>query len=187
MSGHHRLAAAFICACALWSAGFVAPDFSLFTDPARRFSVEFPKDWAWTIVAGSGEPLVMLVHPRKEAAVIVEHFRLKQPLAQNEITDLFAQIESDVLKENQPRAEDVVAKATTQSGKKIVVIDYSRPGIGERERVRQYSFPVMRDLYRITCMALASQFKKYEVAFGDVAESLKTAGELGPARAPQVE
>src|SRR6185436_7566514 len=116
--------------------------FKLFTDPGGRFSVEFPSDWEWTIVSPSGEPLVTLVQPKKEAAVVVERFRLTQSLAQDQITDVFVQIETDVLKENQPKITDVAAKIVTQGGKKVVVIDYSRPGLGERERVRQYSFPV---------------------------------------------
>lgn len=155
----------------------------LFTDPGARFSIEFPKDWRWMIVAGSGEALVTFVQPKNEAAIVVERFRMKQPLAQNEVTDLFGQIEIDVLKENQPKASDVAAKVLTQAGKRIALIDYTRPGLGERERVRQYSFPVRQDLYRVTCMALASQFSRYEATFQSAAESLKSAGELpkGPA------
>jgi hypothetical protein len=162
--------------------------FLLFTDPGRRFSIEFPKDWRWTIVAGSGEALVTFVHPKSDAAIVVERFRMKQALAQNEVTDLFGQIESDVLKENQPKASDIAAKVLTQAGKRLVLIDYTRPGLGERERVRQYSFPVRQDLYRVTCMALASQFAKHEATFQFAAESIKAAGELDkgtpPAPAP---
>jgi hypothetical protein len=157
--------------------------FKLFTDPGGRFSVEFPNDWEWTMVSGSGEPLVAFVQPKKEAAVVVERFRMKQSLAKDEITDLFAEIENDVLKENQPKSTEVTARTVTQNAKRIVVIDYSRPGLVEKERVRQYSFPVGQNLYRITCAAVAKEFRKYEPTFADVAESLKAAGELGTAAA----
>ena len=39
---------------------------------------------------------------------------MKRVLAQGEITDVFAQIETDVLKENQPRVKDVNARVVTQ-------------------------------------------------------------------------
>ena len=186
MSHWRRLVVAALAALCLFSepAFALKEGFLLFTDPGRRFSIEFPKDWRWTIVAGSGEALVTFVHPKSEAAIVVERFRMKQALAQNEVTDLFGQIESDVLKENQPKVSDVAAKVLTQAGKRLALIDYTRPGLGERERVRQYSFPVRQDLYRVTCMALASQFTKHEATFQSAAESLKSAGELDKAPAP---
>lgn len=155
----------------------------LFTDPSRRYSVEFPRDWRWTVVAGAGEALATFVHPRSEAAVVVERFRMKVVLAPNEITDLIGQIEADTLKENQPRVMDVNARVVVQGTRRLVQIDYKRPGVGELgkvedERVRQYSFPVGGSMYRITCAALARQFGRYEATFQWVAESLKSAEEL---------
>ena len=58
---------------------------------------------------------------------------------------------------------------------------YTRPGIDTRERVRQYSYPVGQDLYRITCMAVSTEFSKYESTCETVASSLKGSSELGPA------
>lgn len=156
------------------------PNYLLFTDPQRRYSVEFPKEWQWLMVSGAGEPLVTFIHPRKEAAVVVERYRMRQPLARDEVTDLFAQIETDVLKENQPRATDVAGKIVTQNGRRIILIDYFRPGLDTRERVRQYSYPVGQDLYRVTCMALSPEFPKYEATFEMVASSLKGSAEVVP-------
>ena len=155
----------------------------LFTDPSRRYSVEFPRDWTWTIVAGAGEALATFVHPKREAAIVVERFRMRQTLEQNEITEIFGEGETALLKENQPRITDVNARIVEQGGKKFVQIDYRRPGIGEPgkvedERVRQYSFPVKGNLYRITCAALDRQFGRYEPVFQWAAESLKSAEEL---------
>jgi photosystem II reaction center protein PsbP len=177
----HRFRLALVVAlAALWSHSAIAQHagYLTFTDPAKRFAVDFPKDWKWTIVAGSGEALVTFVQPKAEAAVVVERFRMRQKLAKNEITDVFVQIETDVLKENQPKATSVAGKVIDQSGRRAVVIEYSRPGLGEAERVRQYSYPVNESLYRITCMALTSAFKKYEPTFVNVAESLKSAAEI---------
>jgi hypothetical protein len=156
--------------------------YSVFTDPGRRFSVEYPKDWTWLMISGSGEPLATFSQPKKEAAFVVERFRLRQPLPGDLVTEVFAQIEADVLKENQPRATDVVAKMVDEGGKRVIVIDYSRPVAGAdlQERVRQFSYPVGQDLYRVTCMAINAQFAKYEATFAMVAASLKPAGELPP-------
>jgi hypothetical protein len=157
------------------------PNYLLFTDPQRRFSVEFPKEWNWMIVSGSGEPLVTFIHPRKQAAVVVERYRMRQPLARDEVTEIFAQIETDVLRENQPRATDLASKIVTENGRRLILIDYFRPGLDVRERVRQYSYPVGQDLYRITCMAISGEFPRHEAEFAVVASSLKTSAELGPA------
>ena len=157
------------------------PNYLLFTDPQKRYSVEFPKEWQWMMVSGSGEPLVTFIQPRKEAAVVVERYRMRVALGRDQITDTFEKIEADLLKENQPRASDVAAKTVTQNGRRLILIDYFRPGIDARERVRQYSYPVGQDLYRITCMALSTEFSKYESTFEAVASSLKSSSELGPA------
>jgi hypothetical protein len=156
---------------------------NLFTDPSHRYSIEFPKDWNWMIVEGASEAISAFYHPKREAAIVVERFRMKQVLAQGEITDVFAQIETDVLKENQPRASEVDARVITQGPKRLVQIDYKRPGIGEPgksedQRVRQFSFPIGGNLYRITCFANASQFNRYESTCQWAAESLKSAEEL---------
>ena len=147
--------------------------FQLFKDPGGRFSLEYPKDWQ--AVAGAGDVLVTFAQKKSEAALVVERFRMNQALAPDEITDLFAQIEADVLKEHQPKAADVTAKLVNAAGQRLIVIDYSRPGLSGPERARQYSFPVAQDLYRLTCSAVAAQFAKYDPVFTHVAESFKPA------------
>ena len=185
MTLQRRIVATTIALICLWTALPLAQrgGSNLFTDPNRRYSIEFPRDWNWTIVEGAGEALSTFVHPKKEAAIVVERFRMKQALAQADITDVFAEIETDVLKENQPYVKDVNARVLTQGPKRLVQIDYRRPGIGEPgkvedERVRQFSFPVGGSLYRITCFSLASQFGKYEAICQWAAESLKPGEEL---------
>ena len=181
-SRKHFVVVCLFLSCALSATAQRRDDVLVFTDPGRRFSVEFPEDWQWTLVAPSGQPLAMFVQPKNEAAAVVERVRMRLRLEPNEITDIFATSESDYIKENQPKARDVVATLTTRNGKRIVVVDYTRDGIGERERVRQYSFPVGQDLYRVTCMALASRFTRYESAFAAIADSLKSAEALAPVK-----
>jgi eukaryotic-like serine/threonine-protein kinase len=155
-----------------------------FVDSTRRFSIEFPKSWQTKIIAGDGEPVPTFMEPSREAAIVVEHFRMKQALQQHEITDVFAQVEVEVLKENQPYVKDVIARVLQiQAPRRLVQIDYRRPGIGEpgkadEERVRQFSQISNRSLYRITCSSPAGQFRKFEAACQWAAESLKSAEEL---------
>jgi hypothetical protein len=188
MTLERRFVVTAIALASLWTAAPLAQKGggnNLFTDPSRRYSIEFPRGWDWTIVEGAGEPLSTFVHPKKEAAIVVERFRLKIPLAKDQITDAFAEFETELLKENQPRASEINARIVMQGSKRLVQIDYRRPGVGEPgkvedERVRQFSFPLGGSNYRITCFSLLSQWAKYEGIFQWAAESLKPAEELTP-------
>ena len=156
-------------------------DYLVFTDPGRRFSIEFPRTWKWTLVSASGEPIAVFVHPRSEAAVVVERFRMKLQLSPDEITETFTKAESDYIHENQPEATIKSAALTMAFGRKVILIEYERPGIdraAQGERVRHYSFPVGQDLYRVTCMANNSQYARHLATLDAIVESLKPAGEI---------
>jgi hypothetical protein len=152
--------------------------FALFTDPGQRFAIEFPRDWRWVIISGSGEPIATFTHPDGEAAVVVERFRLRQPLRPDDITDLFAELEVEYLKQNQPGITEVKARVIDRDGLRAAVVDYGRTPAKEPERVRMYSFPVGADLYRVTCMALAGEFEEYETDFETIVSTLKPAEKL---------
>ena len=63
--------------------------------------------------------------------MVVERFKLLQPLAPSEITDLFAEIEATKVKENQRGANNVVARVVTRDDLKAAIVDYVRAGLGE--------------------------------------------------------
>jgi len=86
--------------------------------------------------------------------------------------------EVDYLKENQRGVSDVVARVVAREGLRAAVVDYSRPGLNEAERVRMYSFPVGEDLYRVTCMALTSRFPRYDADFEAIVSTLKSEEKL---------
>lgn len=167
-----------VCGC-LSLRGFAVEGFLVYTDPHGRFSIEFPKDWQSTPVSPSGEPLVVFVQPKREAAVIVERFRLKQAIT---VDNDYAQAESQILKENQPTIVDVAPQVVDQGGRRFLVIDYTRPGPRDKERVRHYAFPVGQNLYRLTCATLFDRFSRYESTFLTVFNSLKPAGVPGGSR-----
>jgi hypothetical protein len=162
-------------ASVLWASAAFPQETLKFNDPSDRFTVEFPRNWNWQIVAGAVEPIVTFVQPGGQAYVIIEHIHMNLPLTAEEVTDTFAQGEAANLKDNQPKASDVDAKMMMQGNRRFVVINYRRPGLAEPERVRQYSYPLGRDLYRITCAAVATQFARGEPVFTALSESFKPA------------
>jgi hypothetical protein len=180
MRKHRKLAIAFFVLCSVASGlAQMKGDRLLFTDPSRRYSIEFPKDWRFSMIYGASEPIATFVQGKAEAAVVVERARLRQRLEARDVTDVFAQIEADVVKENQPGATDVAAKLTREEGRPIVVIDYTRETLGGRQRVRQYSIPAGTDLYRITCMAQLNTFARHEAVMAAMVSTLKGAADLG--------
>jgi hypothetical protein len=145
----------------------------------RQIRFEYPKK-GWEIVQrpttavipGATAPIVSVVQRKREAAVVVEQTKLHQPLALDDITDLFSQLETDSIRERQPQATDVRARLVdVGGGRRLVIMTYGRPGLGGGQRVRQYSIPAGADLFRLTCIAPASQFARYEGVFAHVAAS----------------
>jgi hypothetical protein len=149
----------------------------------RQIRFEYPKkDWEiiprpnTAMIPGASAPIVSVVQRKRDAAVVVEQTKLHQPLALDDITDLFSQLEADSIRERQPQATDVRAKLVdVGGGRRLVILTYGRPGVGGAERVRQYSIPAGADLFRLTCVATAGQFARYEAVFAHVAASFAVA------------
>jgi len=149
-------------------------NFDTFKDPANRFTFEYPREWFWQLIPGVGDVLAAFSEKRGEAALIIERFQLQQRITPGDMTDLFAQLELDALKQKQPKASNFVSRLMDMPGRKIVVIDYARPGLLGPELARQYSYPIELSLYRLTCSAPQSYFSKYEAAFSRIAQTFRT-------------
>ena len=67
------------------------------------------------------------------------------------------------------------SKLVNAGGRRFVILSYTRQGVAGTERIRQYSMPSGTDLYRLTCVASASQFARYEPVFAHVAASFTVA------------
>jgi hypothetical protein len=149
----------------------------------RQIRFEYPKkEWeivpraSTAVIPGATAPIVSVVQRKREAAVVIEQTKLHQPLALDDITDLFSQLEADSIRERQPQATDVRARLVdVGGGRRLVILTYGRPGVGGPERVRQYSIPAGADLFRLTCVATAVQFPRYEAVFAHVAASFAVA------------
>jgi len=145
-------------------------DMQWFQGPNNRIRFEYPKK-DWQLVPGGSSVVVTLAQKKGEAAVVVEQNRMNQALASEDITELFGQIEVDIVKERQPSASDVQAKLVQASGRRLVILTYSRKGVAGPERVRQYSIPTGIELFRLTCSAASAQFTRYEPVFAHLAAS----------------
>ncbi|MBI2835033.1 MAG: hypothetical protein HYX76_11475 [Acidobacteria bacterium] len=138
--------------------------------PSGRFNLEYPKK-DWQAVPGGGFVLVTLAQKKGEAAIVVEHATLNIALTAADIDDVFAQTEADLVRERQVAATNVTAKLLDVGPRRLILVEFGRPGIKGAERVRQYSFPVGTDLYRLICSSAVAQFTKFEPVFAHVAAS----------------
>ena len=102
--------------------------------------VEFPaKDWM--VLPSSGALVFAAATRRGDAVVLIERSTLRQALDPADITDLFAQIEMEAIKERQPKAADFQSKVLDTGARRLVAVQYGRPGVLGNERVRQYLVP----------------------------------------------
>jgi PsbP len=148
--------------------------FTVFRAFQDRFTFEYPyKDWE--TVPGGTSSLVALAQKKREAAVVVEYQPLRLELAPNEIDQDFAKLEAEPVTSRQPNAADVTVKLIDVGSTRVIVVEYTRKGIAGAERVRQYSLPLGKQLYRLVCSAPAALFAKHEPTFAAMVESFKVA------------
>lgn len=148
-------------------------DVQPFVGPGNRIRFEFPRK-DWQLVSGGTVSIVSVAQKSGQAAVVVEHSKLNTALAPDDITDLFAQLEAEQIKQQQPDAADLQSKLVSVGSRRIVIVGYTRRGVTGDERVRVYSVPVGSDLYRLTCSAATQQFARYEQVFAHVAATFAT-------------
>ena len=148
-------------------------DVQPYVAPGNRIRFEFPKK-DWQLVPGGILSIVSVTQKSGQAAVVIEHTKLNAALAPDDITDLFAQLEAEQIKQQQPDATDVQSKLVSVRNQRLVIVSYTRRGVAGAERVRVYSVPVGSDLYRLTCSAAVQQFARYEQVFAHVAATFAT-------------
>ena len=158
------------------SVGAQAPrkGFTLFRVFQERFTFEYPvKDWETT--AGGTSSLVTLAQKKGEAAVVVEYQPLRLELAPSEIDQDFAKLEAEPVTSRQLGAADVTVQLIDVGSNRVIIVDYTRKGIGGAERVRQYTLPLGKQMYRLVCSAPAALFAKHEPTFMAMMQSFKVA------------
>ena len=132
--------------------------------------VDLPrKDWA--VLPSSGSGLLTLVTRKLDAMFSADQTVLRQELTPADITDLFGQIETEAIKERSPKASQFESRVIDTGGRRLVVVQYVRPGALGTEKVRQYSIPAGKALYRLTCVAPAAQFAAFDATCAHMAAS----------------
>ena len=106
---------------------------------------------------------------------MIEYLPLQLELAPSEIDDGFAQLETEPVVSRQVSVNGVGTRVMELEGRRAVVVDFSRQGVAGGERVRQYSLPFGKHLYRLVCSAPAGLFAKYERTFAAMAGSFALA------------
>ncbi|MFN8060505.1 MAG: hypothetical protein U0Q12_15225 [Vicinamibacterales bacterium] len=145
-----------------------------FKDPNGRFSVDYPAK-SWIRLPGAGSTLLTLSEEDVEATIVVEVVPMDVPLAPDEVTTLFAELEAVGVRKREKNADEFVQRVITAGARRVAVVEYTRRGTKGIERVRQYSFPVGANLYRMACSTGVQRLKKYAPVFSHVAASFAPA------------
>ena len=137
-------------------------------DPGGLFTMDYPRR-DWTVVPGAGPIVATIVNKKGDAAIVIEQAVLKQPLAPADITELFAELELELVRERQPRATDFQSRVIGYEGRTLAALQFVRPGVTGMERVRQFSIPAGLRLYRVSCVAALGSFAANETWFAHAA------------------
>lgn len=150
-------------------------DYQILRTFADRFTFVYPKK-DWEIIPGGGASLLTLTQKKREATVVVEYQPLHLELEPSEIDDNFAKLELEPITTRQADVNGVGQRLQDLGSQRVVIVDFSRKGTTGTERVRQYSLPIGKHLYRIVCSAPSAAFAKYEPVFTVIVESFRAAG-----------
>ena len=157
----------------IWIAKAPKGNFQPLKDPNGLFTMEIPRR-DWSIVPGAGVVVASVVNKKGDAAIVVEQAALKQALAPDDITDLFADLERELIVERQPKAADFQTRVLEDGGRKLVAVQFVRPGMTGMERVRQFSIPAGRRLYRVSCVASLGSYAANEIWFAHAVATFVT-------------
>lgn len=161
-------------AVSTWLARTQKPEFVTLNSRTLGVVIEYPKK-DWQIIPGGLTTVVTFRQKNGESAVIVEQTKMMQPLKPEEITEVFGQIEADVIKERLPQASGFATLMIAAEGRRVIGIQYQRAGPTGPEVVRQYSFPLGETLYRMSCVIRPDKIQKYVPVCAHMAASFRAA------------
>jgi hypothetical protein len=144
--------------------------YQAYRDPGGRFVIEYPaKDWK--VNPAKGSTVASLAQKNGEAAVVVDHTKLKLALSKDEIDDVVMKLEVDALKEKDSTVKDVNANIAKGPSGPRIVIRYTRNGAAGREQVEQHTIADGDDLYRVSCSSLVKEEARYQPILAYIAGS----------------
>ncbi|MGH9161065.1 MAG: hypothetical protein ACRD2X_13910 [Vicinamibacteraceae bacterium] len=158
-----------------WLTRATEPDFVPLRDPSGQISIEYPKE-NWQSLPGSSPTLATFEQQDGAATVVLEQRKLNQALRPDEVTDVFGKIETETIKKRAPNATGFETRLLEDGNRRVVAVQYQRPGSQGVEIVRQYSFPVAQTLYRLTCVMNPDELQEQERICSHMAASFTVSG-----------
>jgi hypothetical protein len=146
-----------------------------YRDPSNRFTFQYPRK-DWLVFPGAGTTLATVGEKRGKVSIQIEYLQLSDPVNIQEVFDIVVGIETDFIRKQQPTAEGIKAQPMRPDMKEALILEYTLPGGSGPDRVRQYSINKDRHLFRISCVAPASAFAKFEPVFDRLARSFVITG-----------
>jgi len=153
-----------------WLTPASAGAFDVRRGPDTPVRIAVPKN-NWMVLPTGRSVIFVMAAKKGDADVMVERAPLALALEPDDVTDVLAQIQVDAIKAREPRAAEFEARVLEAGARRLVAVQYRRPGSLGLERVRQYSLPVGHWLYHITCASTLDQFPSYEAMFSHIASS----------------
>jgi hypothetical protein len=138
---------------------------------AKTFSIALPNNWQ--VAPGHADTIFSVVEKRTPAAVItVEQVRLNAPVREDLVAE-FKNSQREEVQAAEPSGKGFTAEVIKGRFGHLILIQYRRPGVsGDENHVVQYLMPVGHTMYRLICVAPASEIeKKYKRIFAWVAAS----------------
>jgi hypothetical protein len=125
----------------------------------RHFRIDMPeKDWR--LLPGGLDTLGIIVHKDQAAGIVIEHELLQIALAPEEINATFVEFELATIRERETTGSGFSSRIDP-AGRRRAVIDFQRHGRDGAEQVRVFVIVEGKHLYRLVCVAPASQFARY--------------------------
>ena len=144
--------------------------------PWNSFTIELPKNWQ--LLPGHNGILLSAAEKTRSdqpaAVIMLEQMRLQDSLSAKDLSNATLTFEAASTKERDPAGQNfqqMIMQAA--DGRRLIFIQYTRPGLYGPDRVTQYSVPAGLTLYRVICIAPDAQLAKYKSTCAHVAESFK--------------
>jgi hypothetical protein len=162
----------------LWLARNPKVQFTQLRVAGGQAVLEYPRR-DWDVAAPLGTTIAALVEKDGRAWITLERSRMQTALTPEDVTDLFAQLEADRIKDGDPQAVASATRLFAVNGRRFTGVQFTHRGAKGAEVVRLYSFPVGNVLYRLTVGAESAQFAKFEPIFAHVASTFTTSAPGG--------
>jgi hypothetical protein len=144
--------------------------------PWNSFTIELPKNWQ--LLPGHNGVLLSAAEKTRSdqpaGVIMLEQMRLQDTLTAKDLSNATLTFEAASTKERDPAGTNFQQMIMQVSdGRRLIFIQYTRPGLYGPDRVTQYSVPAGLTLYRVICIAPDAQLAKYKPTCAHVAESFK--------------